>query len=177
MKKFYNSIEHIKDILLNCRSIQCPVCGRVGTLRRHGCRKGYINDKRVIRCWRLYCDPRGGGCGHTPSLRLCGVLRGRSFSGKVLGLFIEALAQGYSVQSAWIYCKAVGCQITGNRTFDWLNRNQSNIRSALYEMVDVRNMNQNTSSFVALLQLFCKTFKGGNIAAFQLKMQKDFAFP
>lgn len=177
MKKFYNSIEQIKDVLLNCRSIRCPVCGRVGTLRRHGYRIGYINDKRVIRCWRLYCDPRHGGCGHTPSLRLCGVLRGRSFSCKILGLFIEALIEGYSMRSAWDYCKAAGCVRTGYRTYHWLKRNQSNIRNALFEFIDVKDMNSDCSSFIALLKLFKKTFKGYNIGAFQLKLQKDFAFP
>jgi len=177
MKLFYKSKKDIDDILLISRSIRCPVCGQVGFMNRHGYRTGYINNKRVIRCWRLYCDPRGGGCGHTPSLRLCGVLRGKSFSAKILGLFIEALVMGYSVKSAWDYCGAVGDLITGSRTFHWLNCNQCNIRSAIYEMIDVKDMNRSTPSFITLLQLFCKTFKGCNIAAFQLKTQKDFAFP
>jgi len=177
MKKFYNSIEQIKDVLLNCRSIRCPVCGKVEVLRRHGYRTGYINDKLVIRCWRLYCDPRYGGCGHTPSLRLCGTLRGRSFSGKVLGLFITALIEGYSMRCAWDYCKAAGCVRTGYHTYHWLKRNQSNIRNALYEFIDVKEMNTDCSSFVALLKLFGQAFKGYDIAAFQLKLQKDFAFP
>jgi len=177
MKLFYASKKQVDDVLMNCRSIRCPVCGRVEVLRRHGYRMGYINDKRVRRCWRLYCNPRYGGCGHTPCLRLCGVLRGRSFSGKVLGLFLEALGEGHSVRSAWDYCKAIGSVRTGYHTYHWLKRNQTNIRNALYEFVDVRDMNSNTSSFIALLELFKKVFRGYNVNAFQLKMQKDFAFP
>ena len=177
MKKFYKSTDQIENVRENCRSIRCPKCGKVEVLRRHGYRTGYINNKRAIRCWRLYCDPRGGGCGHTPSLRLCGVLRGRSFSGKVLGLFIEALVMGYSMQSAWDYCKCASSLRTGYRTYHWLRHNESNIRNALYEFIDVRDMNTDASSFIALLELFKKAFKDYNISAFQLKTQKNFGFP
>ena len=177
MKLFYSSVEKINEVILNCRLIRCPECRQVGFMNRHGYRTGYINNKRVIRCWRLYCDPRGGGCGHTPSLRLCGVLRGRSFSGKVLGLFIEALVMGYSMQSAWDYCKCASSLRTGYRTYHWLRHNESNIRNALYEFIDVRDMNTDASSFIALLELFKKAFKDYNISAFQLKTQKNFGFP
>jgi hypothetical protein len=177
MKLFYKSKKDIDDILENSRSLRCPVCGKVEVINRHGYRTGYINNKRVIRCWRLYCDKRYGGCGHTPSLRPCNSLLGRSFSGKILGLFIKALVMGYSVKSAWDYCKYAGCIRTGYRTYHWLINSQTTIRNALFEFIDVKDMNTNTSSFIALLKLFKKTFKGYNINSFQLKRQKDFAFP
>ena len=84
---------------------------------------------------------------------------------------------GYSVKSAWDYCKGASCLRTGYRTYHWLRHNESNIRNALYEFIDVKEMNTDSSSFIALLKLFKKTFKGYNIAAFQLEIQKDFAFP
>ena len=84
---------------------------------------------------------------------------------------------GYSVKSAWDYCAGASSLRTGYRTHHWLRHNESNIRNALYEFIDVRDMNTNTSSFIALLKLFKKTFKNYNIAAFQLEIQKDFAFP
>ena len=177
MKKFYKSTEQIENVLLRCRSIRCPICGKVNVLRRHGCRTGYIDGKLVTRCWRLYCDKRYGGCGHTPSLRLSGTLKGKSFSVKVLGLFIEALVMGYSIKSAWVYCKYAGCLRTGYRTYHWLRNSQTNIRNALYEFIDVREMNTNTSSFIALFELFKKAFKDYNISAFQLQTQKNFGFP
>ena len=164
------------DVRDNCRTILCPVCGKA-KLRKHGWRWGYIDGLLVIICWRLYCDPRYGGCGHTPCLRLCSILKGRALSAKVLALFIKALVEGSSIRAAWDCCKAVGCLRTGYRTYHWLKHNQSNIRNALHEFIDVRGMNTDGSSFIALLKLFDQAFRGYNIAAFQLKLQKDFASP
>lgn len=71
-------------------------------MKRHGVIKGYISPHaQGVRAYRVYCNPKRGGCGHAPSVRLSTSLYHRCISTAVLSAFLNAWVDKASVREAW----------------------------------------------------------------------------
>ena len=102
MQRFIASEKRLLLSLQHLSSLQCPRCGATGVFNRHGTLEGFVSlDQRGIRAWRIYCRPRKGGCGYTPSLRLDSSLARRCIDAQTLWIFLKLLLEGEGVQSAW----------------------------------------------------------------------------
>ncbi|MDA3873429.1 MAG: hypothetical protein PF795_05670 [Kiritimatiellae bacterium] len=80
----------------------CPRCRHVGALKRHGTIQGYVSpSERGVRAWRIYCNPKRGGCGHAPSVRLNTSLHHRCILSSTLWAFLRTWMRGDSIRAAW----------------------------------------------------------------------------
>lgn len=100
--RFFPDMAALRSFLSSLPWTACPRCQHKGALKRHGHIQGYISpSERGIRAWRIYCNPKRGGCGHAPSVRLATSLFRRCISTSVLWALLSAWAQGASVREAW----------------------------------------------------------------------------
>jgi hypothetical protein len=102
MLYFFPSKKLLLKALTSLATLQCPQCGAIGFFKRHGYIRGWLSpNQRGIRAWRIYCNPRRGGCGHAPSLRLNSVLPHRCLDADTVWVFLICLLSGGSVKAAW----------------------------------------------------------------------------
>ncbi len=100
--RFFDDLNSLFSFLSRLSLMACPRCHQVGLFKRHGYIQGFVSpSERGIRAWRIYCNPRRGGCGHAPSLRLATGLFRRCISTAVLWAFLDAWAKGATVREAW----------------------------------------------------------------------------
>lgn len=99
---FFPDLPALSAFLLRLPAVTCPRCNHVGALKRHGFIRGYVSpDQTGIRAWRVYCNPKRGGCGHAPSVRLSTSLYHRCISTAVLWAFLNAWVDKASLREAW----------------------------------------------------------------------------
>ena len=101
-KRFFPDLSALEAFLGSLPALPCPRCHHAGAMKRHGCIKGYVSpDEKGIRAWRVYCNRKRGGCGHTPSVRLDSSLRHRCISTVTLSLFLDEWVDKASIREAW----------------------------------------------------------------------------
>lgn len=101
-QRFFSSRSALEGFLSTLCTAACPKCHHVGALKRHSHIYGYISPlERGIRARRVYCNPKRGGCGHAPSVRLAESLYYRCLSAAVVWAFLSAWVDKASVREAW----------------------------------------------------------------------------
>ena len=100
--RFFPNLSSLAAFLRRLSCVACPKCRHTGALKRHGCIKGYVSrSEQGIRAWRVYCNPKRGGCGHAPSVRLDSSLHHRCLSTATLWAFLSAWIDKASIREAW----------------------------------------------------------------------------
>jgi hypothetical protein len=100
--RFFSDVSSLEAFLSRLSCIACPKCHHAGALRRHGFIYGYLSpSEQGIRARRVYCNPKRGGCGHAPSVRLADSLYHRCISAATLWAFLRAWMAGASTPNAW----------------------------------------------------------------------------
>jgi len=101
-QRFFPHTDSLFSFLSCLHRTACPRCRHNGALKRHGYIRGFVSSsEHGIRAWRIYCNPKRGGCGHAPSVRLDTSLVRRCISTAVLWAFLSVWAQGGTVREAW----------------------------------------------------------------------------
>ena len=117
----------------------CPFCRVVGTLNLHGYLRGYREDssEEEVRGRRVYCSKRGrrGGCGHTFSVLLAGVIRGFRISAESLWRFLCNVAGGMSPQEALSTVLPTWTEAAGASLWRRFSAAQVHIRDLLLRVI------------------------------------------
>jgi hypothetical protein len=116
--------------------MRCPTCGKVGALILHGPLRGYCGcaDWGRVRGHRLLCSNRHrrAGCGHTFSMVLSWVLRGRQATAPQLWALLASLRRGEGLARAWRGAAPGLSRRTGCRLLRLLLDIQAAIRTLLH---------------------------------------------
>jgi hypothetical protein len=132
VQRFFSTKSKLFAVLAHLASVQCPVCGLTGRFKRHGVIRGYVTpDCRGIRAWRIYCNPKRGGCGHAPSLRVSSVLPHRCLSAGTVWSFLDGLRKGLSIQAAWGQARTGLCVEAAYRLIRSITRHLCELRRRL----------------------------------------------
>lgn len=179
MKRFYDSIDELYEFLSTLRTTVCPKCGACGVLTRHGFIRGYSGgDDKIIRGWRIYCDPdstHGVGCGHAPSVRLTETLPGRCLSATQLLAFILALLPGATIYSAWKKCDFCKSVRNGYHTYKRLELCQSVIRTRLFALSPPSDQGTKKAPLLTTLKSLKEALGIDNaVSVYQKTFQRDF---
>lgn len=177
MKVFFRNQAEIERFLGSLQLLQCPFCGVVGTLVRHGyIRWSRSPEEHGIRAWRIRCkkSPRRRGCGKTRSIRLGEFIPRRCFDAAQLWTFIRALPTARSIKAAWEHSGIPMSLDTGYRLYRHLNRCQSVLRTRLC----ARSPPPKAKAGAPLFQMFAHLKKAFGLAhpihAYQEHFQKSF---
>ena len=132
VRRFFSTKSRLFAVLAHLASVQCPACGLTGRFKRHGVIRGYVTpDRRGIRAWRIYCNPKRGGCGHAPSLRVSSVPPHRCLPAPTLWSFLDGLRGGLPVQEAWERARTGLSVEAGYRLIRSITRHLSELRRRL----------------------------------------------
>lgn len=100
--RFFPGLPAMEAFLRRLPGVACPKCRHAGALKRHGFIRGHVSpSEHGIRAWRVFCNPKRGGYGHAPSVRLDASLHHRCVSSAVLWAFLSAWTDKASVREAW----------------------------------------------------------------------------
>jgi len=175
MKWFFASKELLLRFLQQLSSLQCPRCGAVGCFNRHGLLLGFVSpNQEGIRAWRIYCRPRQGGCGYTPSLRLDSTLPRRYVDAQTIWIFLKLLLKSDSVQAAWDQAHTGLCVDAAYRLLRDLKAQTHSIRTLLLARGPPPNSPAQKSLHLTIQHLKEVFGEGSAIQAFQQKTQQGF---
>jgi hypothetical protein len=179
MPTFFPSLAALETFLRSLHTLSCPVCGAGGTYKRHGYIRGFVSVlQHGIRAWRIYCNPRRGGCGRAPSLRLAESLHHRCMDAGLLAAFLSALLRGLSTKAAW---EASGCRLSLDRAYHLLGLLRRGL-PALRARLAARSpppipTSLTTTPLLQTVQHLHAAFAASPVRAFQLHFQSPFLSP
>lgn len=179
MPTFFSSRLALETFLRSLHTLSCPVCGAEGTYKRHGYIRGFVSVLTYgVRAWRIYCNPKRGGCGRAPSLRLAESLHHRCMDAGVLAAFLAALLQGLSTKAAW---EASDCRLSLDCAYSLvkkLRRCLPTLRTRLSARSPPPAPTRQTATplLQTLGHLFA-AFAPAPVQAFQLHFQSPFLSP
>jgi len=134
-RRFFTDLDSIFAFLAGLRQVACPRCHHVGALKRHGTLVGFVSpSKQGIRAWRIYCNPKRGGCGHAPSVRIGNTLHHRCISTHTLWSFLHQWTKEKHVRLA---CERAGWPLSIDAAFRLL-RGLRNALSFLRSILSAR---------------------------------------
>jgi hypothetical protein len=131
---FVRDRRELDDVLSRAKLLECPRCGRAGTLIGHGYVRGYAEhtNDRVIRGRRLLCSRRHrrSGCGHTRSVYVASIIRDFVVGSHTLSRMWQGIVDGCCPKIAWERSRPDLCLRSAYRLWKRLLAAQSHIRTA-----------------------------------------------
>ena len=177
MQFFFKTVEEIGLFQSRLPFWQCPICGLMGALIRHGYTYWSISPtENGIRGWRIRCKPgkRRQGCGATRLLRLGDTLPRRCFSAKQFWAFMQALRDARSLKNAWERSGFPCSMDTAYHVYRRLVRCQSVLRTHLSARGPPPKVKTGVPLFQVLAHLEKAFGDDSPIAGYQESFQCDF---